>query len=312
MPPKPFPYPLGVGVDIVQISRFFRTIGHSSDAVTHWARKVFTRQEWPNLQQIYYRATGQQTTQGNPIPSLWLPQVKANTKSHGDATSATAHDGATVNETEVALDAGLEVDGQKTIQVSRRQQEFLAQFLAGRWAAKEATVKAHRHRRLFVRDISILSPADLSRHLQEGPTNVKLQALVASENMVRIVMDPDVARTRGLSSKGGYQNHYEHAIDSQVVPKLLNDKGASAGGTGREFFIRRKRFKEEEQQVAEINISHDGDYATAVCLALDEPQEMKARCEYVVDDGSGEPLHEPTWGDRGWLANDQTLSEDNQ
>lgn len=60
--------------------------------------------------------------------------------------------------------------------------------------------------------------------------------------------------------------------------------------------------KEEERQTAELNISHDGDYAVAVCLALDEAsKEKEGDGEPIVDDGSGEPIHEPIWGDRGFL-----------
>lgn len=60
--------------------------------------------------------------------------------------------------------------------------------------------------------------------------------------------------------------------------------------------------REDERQIAEISISHDGDYAIAVCMALDEaPKDMEEDTEFIDDDGSGEPIHEPVWGDVGFL-----------
>ena len=60
--------------------------------------------------------------------------------------------------------------------------------------------------------------------------------------------------------------------------------------------------KEDERQSAEVSISHDGDHAIAVCMALDEaPEEMEEGTEILDDDGSGEPIHEPVWADVGFL-----------
>lgn len=68
-----------------------------------------------------------------------------------------------------------------------------------------------------------------------------------------------------------------------------------------ETFERRARVREDERQVAELNISHDGDYSIAVCMALDQaPEEMEGD-EFIDDDGSGEPIHEPVWGDIGFI-----------
>ena len=69
---------------------------------------------------------------------------------------------------------------------------------------------------------------------------------------------------------------------------------------------RRRRIKEHERQTAEINISHDGDYATAVCMAFDSP-DLHPEGRRIVDTGVGPPMHEPEWGDVGWLDQDDTL-----
>ena len=48
MVPKPFPYPLGIGVDVCKVSRVMRLI-QNYRLCNRWARKVFTRLEWPAL-----------------------------------------------------------------------------------------------------------------------------------------------------------------------------------------------------------------------------------------------------------------------
>lgn len=55
MPPKPFPYPLQVGVDICNVNRLAR-IQRNENFRNLWARKVFTRLEWPYLVDRYRRA----------------------------------------------------------------------------------------------------------------------------------------------------------------------------------------------------------------------------------------------------------------
>lgn len=48
MPPKPFPFPIGVGTDICHTTRFLRFI-RDDEVMNQFARKVFTRLEWPYL-----------------------------------------------------------------------------------------------------------------------------------------------------------------------------------------------------------------------------------------------------------------------
>ncbi len=65
--------------------------------------------------------------------------------------------------------------------------------------------------------------------------------------------------------------------------------------------MRRRLVQEEDRQIAELSISHDGPYVIAVCMALDEEATDYRSVAPIVDDGSGEPVHEPSWGDKGWL-----------
>ena len=92
--------------------------------------------------------------------------------------------------------------------------ERASKFLAGRWAAKEAVVKACSWRRLMFDEIMVLK--------EEGGKRV--YGVILDEREVR------------REDHGGSE-------DVQAEP---------AG------------------QVVQLSISHDGEYATAVCLAADE------------------------------------------
>lgn len=48
MPPRPFPYPLGTGIDICKVSRVANIIRDDGNA-TRWVAKVFSRLEWPAI-----------------------------------------------------------------------------------------------------------------------------------------------------------------------------------------------------------------------------------------------------------------------
>lgn len=123
-------------------------------------------------------------------------------------------------------------------------------------------------------------------------------------------MNPEVAMKRGL-----FEAQYPTAGTlGQVVNGLFIRTTAvtSRHDMDSKFFLRKARIKDDDQQAAEISISHDGDYAVAVCMALDEksdtidPSWKSLQC--IVDDGSGEPFHEPEWGDTGYLEVDRFFS----
>ncbi|KAG6039461.1 hypothetical protein E4U41_002503 [Claviceps citrina] len=105
--------------------------------------------------------------------------------------------------------------------VKKTEMWKLAAFVAGRFAAKEAAIKAHPHRRLTFHDVVIEHAGGLQR-LGSGPP---------------------VARIKAAAAAG------------------VNDAGDGAGagaGAG------------DEDVTALVSISHDGDYATAVCVAHDD------------------------------------------
>ncbi|KAL9015312.1 MAG: hypothetical protein Q9173_000110 [Seirophora scorigena] len=316
MAPKPFPYPIGVGVDICHSHRLYATLGHPSQYVTTWARKIFTRQEWPCLLKRCSQASGQP----NFRASLWIPGIHSlagsefkgqaalpqgtaiqdalqTDRSHYEAIPRyESGAGRAVMEVDSVVDVHPgTTDPPLPLSVSPRALRSLAQHIAGRWAAKEATIKAHRHRSLSLTDISILSPGP-EEFSQGSSSKLKVQALVAPEPTTWIVMDSDVANARGLSNRQSSQGF----IDGEVVNGRFVANSRPEGNPvystqngGRKFFTRRAKIREEDQQIAEISISHDGDYAVAVCMALDEPRTKAHAIRHVLDDGLGEPLHEP-------------------
>lgn len=92
--------------------------------------------------------------------------------------------------------------------------ERASKFLAGRWAAKEAVVKACSWRRLMFDEIMVLK--------EEG-----------GKRVYGVILD-------------------DREVRREVHEGYEDVQGESAG------------------QVVQLSISHDGEYATAVCLAADE------------------------------------------
>ena len=106
-----------------------------------------------------------------------------------------------------------------------------ARFLAGRWAAKEAIVKACSWRSLTFDEIQIRKET-------------------GSKRIYGVILDkPEVRRTmRNMHTEQDVRSNDE---ESEYVGDQGNDDPAG--------------------QVVKISISHDGEYATAVCMAAEEP-----------------------------------------
>ena len=160
-----------------------------------------------------------------------------------------------------------------------------------RWAAKEAAIKAHRHRRLHLRDTSIL--LNPTKRAEDMPR----KALALIDPPPRLVlMQKSVAIQRGLMG-------FSKLTDGRVSLLRASMQPPPEGHPGRDdpslhgLYVRKLLVKEDDRRLADISISHDGKYAVAVCMALDEQDNG---LDPVVDDGSGEPIHEPEWGDKGW------------
>jgi holo-[acyl-carrier protein] synthase len=127
------------------------------------------------------------------------------------------------------LSSRLESSGERGEEQQQRE-DAAARYLAGRWAAKEAVVKACSWRRLMFDEVQILK--------EEGGKRV--YGVILDRAEVRKAMrGEDWGRKEGEASTG--KDGEDEDIPGQIV---------------------------------KISISHDGDYATAVCLAADETNEM--------------------------------------
>ena len=168
-----------------------------------------------------------------------------------------------------------------------------------RWAAKEAVIKAHRHRSLYMQDISIVR--------LKNPSSKGQKAVALIDPVCNLVeMNEHVAASRGLRGL---------TPRSHWLPKgtlLSTDENYESLQTHERksiHFNRRRKIQESDRQIAEINISHDSDYAVAVCMAFDSAN-PHSEGRRIVDDGTGPPMHEPQWGDEGWFRQDAILKDE--
>ena len=104
MPPRPFPFPLGVGVDACRTDRMLDILENDA-RLNRWAKRVFTRLEWPWVYKRVNHAYSPLSSKSSEA-RLFLP-----TASH-----------------KVALN----VDGGRDLDSIAPSIHGLAQFLAGR------------------------------------------------------------------------------------------------------------------------------------------------------------------------------------
>ena len=127
MVPKPFPYPLGVGIDVCKVSRIASLL-RSSNVRNQWARRVFTRLEWLDVWKYFERTRRAMTDDAEDmtrtdrratnVQSSWmLPEIP--TKGLRDANGV-LFDKSALNEDSPDF---------------RSPVATLARFLAGRYAS---------------------------------------------------------------------------------------------------------------------------------------------------------------------------------
>ncbi|MCJ1383966.1 hypothetical protein MMC17_007080 [Xylographa soralifera] len=176
------------------------------------------------------------------------------------------------------------------------QSASVARWIAGRFAAKEAAIKAHTKRRLLRSHVSIVVRSVESDVEHRG--TVKPMILISPPTRP-VIMNTLTAAKRGL--KGVASENKKAASPralAKVAPKISTFAQEAGFQIDEPLFLRQLSVKEADKRLADVSISHDGGYATAVCLALDE--EIEEDLEPIVDSGDGDPLHEPNWGDRGF------------
>ena len=151
-----------------------------------------------------------------------------------------------------------------------------------------------------MRDISICAAdRDGGIRLQKADSQSAKPIALIDPICSIVLMDDRVAKIRGLRGFG-HRNSF-----------LLNDLRLSKPRTRLPApnlqLERRLKIQEHQRQAAEVSITHDGDIAFAVCLASNAG-EPSAQLENITDDGNSLPIHEPNWGDEGWLSKDDFIT----
>ncbi|KAK1700009.1 hypothetical protein BDP55DRAFT_645639 [Colletotrichum godetiae] len=128
-----------------------------------------------------------------------------------------------------------------------------ASFLAGRFAAKEATFKAHPTRNLTWHDITIVRKRFEQLRDIEGLKNTKAQGKEENKK--------EVEEEEGLKAVEGEAEE----TSSTTTPA---DDEFTNNGSGPPVAIVRSKCDDMPDQEVLVSISHDGDYATAVCIGF--------------------------------------------
>ncbi|CCU74649.1 hypothetical protein/holo-acyl-carrier-protein synthase [Blumeria hordei DH14] len=132
-------------------------------------------------------------------------------------------------------------------------------FVAGRFAAKEAIIKAMRHRKLNFHDIIVLPEGIEFPSLR---TFVEVSDQVSESRAPRAVVlaeQCDVINSSGTVCRDIFRFRSPEEI------KLLSKEAFEAEVLLEEYEEDLRRWEQGEE--VQLNISHDGDYAIAVCLA---------------------------------------------
>ncbi len=76
MPPKAFPFSLGIGIDVIQTARLKRVL-HDENKLNRWAQRIFTRLEWPSISHTFQQHATQldEMFVNESCPQLVLPKA---------------------------------------------------------------------------------------------------------------------------------------------------------------------------------------------------------------------------------------------
>lgn len=178
-------------------------------------------------------------------------------------------------------------------------------------------IKAHRHHKLGFQEISIVDLKGVLAEVEAGNRYHNLNAIIDPPTRL-VQMDQRVAILRGLRGFRGDEEEanvirngqVEQADPSMTMRNTRDRLVPSDGGFGipmhgPPYLTRRSLVKDEERKIAELSITHEDTVAVAVCMSWRDPSEAQMIGELkipIIDDGTGEPIHEPAWGDRGFYT----------
>ncbi|RMZ07329.1 hypothetical protein D0860_05152 [Hortaea werneckii] len=158
------------------------------------------------------------------------------------------------------------------------QLDDVTRYLAGKWAAKEATIKACQWRQLSFKHIQILRQKNGLGVDQTGATYALILDRPASafhaafdsksrdqssDFVDNVVKQGHISRPSSSGSICADESTSERQRETHLP--------LAVGGHG--FISAEAQTDDLSGQIAKISISHDGEYATAVCLAAEEPMD---------------------------------------
>lgn len=144
-------------------------------------------------------------------------------------------------------------------------------------------MKAVPNRTLSRSQITIMTPESAPSLFGHGQVQAGKTVAFIDPPTDTVLMSSTVAKKRGLR---GFADENLH------LPK-----GSMLSRDGQSYYERRSRIKHPDRLVAQVSITHDGAYASAVCIIPNEPFWDSART-FVFDDGEGPSIHEPDWDDK--------------
>ncbi|KAL1836479.1 hypothetical protein VTJ49DRAFT_5081 [Mycothermus thermophilus] len=215
--PIPFPLPLRIGTDICRVPRIAQILRRPPKEPGRFVRRVLAAPEVafaPPVVRMMWQQGGGPPGKDDGGTTSWRGWGAIRTGEPGKGEGEGEGEGRVKEEVKKGLEAAERQDGGKL----KDSVEFrrAVEFVAGRFAAKEAAFKAHPHLHLGFHDVLILAAGDA-------------QSMFGKERW------PPLTNSR--------------TGNAPVAIIRDGDKGRI--------------------QVAQISISHDWGYATAVCMGFD-------------------------------------------
>jgi holo-[acyl-carrier protein] synthase len=238
MPPRPFPSQLGVGTDIVRVSRIRALIHKNGEEKAPQNLKRFLRRflTYREQEEYFQRFNGNAagTNFGNP------------------------------SEKAMTYLAGRYVKYTSSQKMHRDSAELFRSLVLARWAAKEAVIKASS-RNLSFFHIQILRAG---RGVRDKPYGIILDHPASA-------LFSRGKKPRSLKDSSTPASSAEPQVELKEKPEGNSDAVESGKSVlnGRGFIPSPLQDDNIPGQIVEISISHDGDYATAMCIAPLEPRE---------------------------------------
>lgn len=160
--------------------------------------------------------------------------------------------------------------------------DHLTRYLAGRWAAKEAAIKACQWRKLSFKHIQILRQAGGAKGRSTGVYALILERPASAYGPAQTASGPTNDHEHHSEPPSQGHEAAQPELLAEIETTALSEHRLSAKESDGDFVPAEMQNDDLSGQIAKISISHDGEYATAVCLAAEQPAEGDVGGEAVA------------------------------